>query len=91
MTCVGGRQQRGGSRGHCRSDAKFARFVARRSHYTALGRIADRDRPPAETRIVPLLDGRVESVHIDMDDLSQSRLLYWRMHASRTGTDWERR
>jgi hypothetical protein len=31
---------------------------------------ADRDRTPSKLRIVALLDRRVESVHVDMDDLA---------------------
>jgi hypothetical protein len=43
--------------------------VACRRHDAALAGAADGDRFAAEIWIVPLLDGRVEGVHVDVDDL----------------------
>ena len=53
--------------------AELARFVARGSHDAALGRTAYRYRLAAELRIVALLDGRVERIHVDVDDLAMRR------------------
>ena len=63
----------GCDRGHCRADTKFARLVTRGSHHTARPRAANSDRNPAERRIVALFHGRVESVHIDVDDAVESQ------------------
>src|SRR5262249_41674521 len=47
------------------------RLVARRRDHTAArGLAADGDRLAAERRLVPLLNGRVERVHIDVKDPS---------------------
>ena len=55
--------------GHGGPDAEFARFVAGRANDTALRRRrADDDRLAAQRRIIALLDGRVESVHVEMED-----------------------
>src|SRR5258708_570108 len=58
-----------GNRWHGRPDAELARFVAGRRHDAALPRAADGDRLAAKIRIVPLLDGCIEGVHVDVDDL----------------------
>ena len=45
------------------------RLVARRGHDApALGRPAHHDGPAGERRVVALLDGRVERVHVDVED-----------------------
>jgi hypothetical protein len=59
----------GRDRCHRRPHAERARFVAGRRHQAALAGSADGDRLAAEIRIVPLLDRRVEGVHVDVDDL----------------------
>src|SRR5258708_10424963 len=59
-----------GNRWHGRPDTELARFVARRRHDAALPGSADGDWLAAEIRIIPLLDGRVEGVHVDVDDLA---------------------
>lgn len=48
------------------------RFVAGRRHDAALARSPDGDGLAAKIRIVPLLDGRIEGVHVDVDDLALS-------------------
>src|SRR6201999_491553 len=45
-------------------------FVARGRNDAALAGSADGNRLAAEIRIVPLLDGRVEGIHVDVDDLA---------------------
>src|SRR6266851_2425982 len=62
----------GRDRGHCRVHTKFARLVTRGSHHTARACAANSDRNPAQCRIVALLHGRVESVHIDVDDAAEA-------------------
>ena len=59
----------GGDRGHGRADAELAGLVAGGRHDAPLARPADCDRLAAELGIVALLDGRVEGVHVDVDDL----------------------
>ncbi len=46
------------------------RFVAGCRHDAALAGSADGDRLAAKIRIVPLLDGCIEGVHVDVDDLA---------------------
>jgi len=52
--------------------AELARFVARGRDDAAFPRSADRDRLPAQLRIVALFDRCVERIHVDMDDLARS-------------------
>jgi DNA polymerase-4 len=49
----------GRGRRHRRAYAKAPRLVARGGHHTALGAVADRDRPPAQRRVVALFDRRM--------------------------------
>jgi hypothetical protein len=56
-------------RRHGRADAELAGFVARRRHDATLAGSADGDRLAAKLRIIPLFDGCVEGVHVDVDDL----------------------
>ena len=60
----------GGDGRHRRPHAEFSRFIARRRDDTALARSANGDRLAAQLRIVALLDGGVEGVHVDVDDLA---------------------
>ncbi len=55
--------------------AEFAGLVTGGGNDAALGRAAHGDRFSAEIRIVPLLDGRVECIHTDMDEGSMCRKL----------------
>src|SRR5712671_6505779 len=56
--------------GHGRVDAELARLVRRSADHAPLAGPADDDRPAAQLRPVALLDGRIECVHIDMNDFS---------------------
>jgi hypothetical protein len=49
-------------------DAELARFIAGSSDNASLPRAPNRDRPPAQHRIIALLHGRIKRIHIDMDD-----------------------
>src|ERR1700726_2149998 len=60
----------GGDRWHCGVHAEFPRFVACGGDNAALARSADGNRFSAQIRIVALLDGGVESIHVDMDNLA---------------------
>jgi hypothetical protein len=51
--------------------AELARFVARGRDHAAFARSADRDRPPAQLRIITLFDRCVERIHVDMDDFAR--------------------
>src|SRR5215470_488363 len=65
----------GSDRGHRRMDAKLPCLVACRRDDAALARSADRDRLAAQLRIIALLDGCVESIHVNMDDLARAARL----------------
>ena len=60
----------GGDRRHGRMHAELPGFVARGGDDAPLARAADRDRPAAQLRMVPLLDRGVEGIHVDVDDLA---------------------
>ena len=62
----------GRDRGHCRVHTKFARLVTRGSHHAARSAATDGDRKPAQCRIVALLHRRIERVHVDMDDATET-------------------
>ena len=59
----------GRHRRHRRSDPELAGFVACGRDNATLTGTADGDRLAPELRIVPLLDGCIEGVHVDVDDL----------------------
>src|SRR5580692_2324128 len=63
-------------RWHRRPDAELAGFVTRCRHNAAFAGSADGNRLAAEIRIVPLLDRRVERVHVDVDDLAMRRSIH---------------
>src|SRR5262245_56030706 len=60
----------GDHRSHGGPHAEATSLVARGCNNTARSRAADGDRLAPELRIVPLLDGSVKRVHIDMNDLA---------------------
>ena len=41
----------------------------RRRHHPALPAAAERYRPAAQARVITLLDGRIEGVHVNVDDM----------------------
>ena len=51
--------------------AELPRFVACGRNHAAFARSADRDRFPAQLRIVTLFDRCVKRVHVDMDDFAR--------------------
>ena len=57
-------------RRHGRPDAEFAGFIARGRHDAPFAGSADGDRLATKIRVVPLLHGSVEGVHVDVDDLA---------------------
>ena len=60
--------------GHGRSHAEAPGLVARRRHDAALARAAHRDGLAAQGGVVALLHGRVEGIHVDVDDLALTLL-----------------
>lgn len=54
-------------------------FVACGRGNPSLGRATDSQRLAAQLRIIPLLDGSLEGIPIDMDDLALSHG-YWRIN-----------
>ena len=56
----------GAKTGHGRTHAVAASFVGGRRHHAARRRGADDHRAPAQLRMIALLDGRVERVHVGM-------------------------
>ena len=68
-----GTQPQGRPHRHGRAYPKGTGLVGGRGDHTAaLGIATDHDGPPPEPRIIPLLDGGVERVHVDVDDLAVS-------------------
>ena len=54
--------------------AELARFIRRSAHHGAISAPRDDHGLAAELRIVALLYGRIERVHIDVDDLASFHL-----------------
>ena len=50
-------------------------LVARGGYHTSCAATANGDRPTPQSRIVALFYGRIESVHVDVDDAPLSRSL----------------
>jgi hypothetical protein len=63
----------GCDRRHGRADAEFSCFVARRRHDTAFTGTTHGDGLAPQLRIVPLFDGSVKGVHVDVNDLALPR------------------
>jgi hypothetical protein len=61
----------GGDRGHGGADAEFAGLVTGGGDDSALAAAADGDGAAAEVGVITLLDGRVEGVHVDVNDTAQ--------------------
>ena len=57
-------------RRHSRTNTEFTRLIARSRHHAALPGTSHDQRTPPKLRMFPLFDRRIESVHIDMDDLA---------------------
>jgi len=56
--------------GHRRTHAEFPRLIRGRAHHRAVPAPRDDDGIAAQLRIVPLLDGSVECVHVDVHDFA---------------------
>ena len=65
-----GAETLGGYGGHRGADAEFAGFVGGGADDGAFAAPCYDDRLAAELRIIALLDGRVEGVHVDVDNLA---------------------
>src|SRR5215831_18854982 len=63
----------GHDRWHRRANTKFSCLVARGGHDTTFARTAHSDGLASQLRIIPLFDGSVKGVHIDVDDLALLR------------------
>ncbi len=61
----------GGDRGHGGPNAEFARLVTCGSDNPAFAAASDSDRAATQVRVIALFNGRVESVHVDVDDTAQ--------------------
>ena len=64
---MGAKASGGGSR-HGGVDAELARLIAGGGNHPPAGGAAHDDGLALERRVVALLDGRVEGVHVDMQD-----------------------
>ena len=69
-----GRQPQRPRHRHGAPDAEGAHLVARGQHHAALRVAADDDRPAAQLGPVALLDGRVEGVHVHVEDGAHAAL-----------------
>ena len=65
-----GAQTLGADRRHSRAHAELARFVGGGADDGAVSFPRDHHRPAAQVRVVPLLDGSIKRVHIDVDDFA---------------------
>src|SRR6185503_26784 len=84
-------QADGPAHGHGGVDAVPARLVAGgRDHPTRLGRAADGHGPAAKLGPVALLHGRVERVHVDVDDASHWGTFSVRRMRRATCSAWSR-
>ena len=74
--CVtGARAQTFGSNsGHGGTDAEVSRFIRCSAHYGAIPSPGNNNGFASELRIVPLLNGRIKRVHVDMNDLAHGCL-----------------
>src|ERR1700733_3005835 len=62
-----------GSNGrHGGAHTKFARFIGRRAHDGTFATPSDNDGLPAQRWVIPLLDGSIESVHVDVYDFAHA-------------------
>ena len=66
-------------RRHCGANPKAPRFVTCRSNHASLRWVADRHRSILKIRVVALLNGRIESVHVDVNDLADLPFVHWSM------------
>ena len=77
----------GGDGGHGTVDAELAgHVVGRRHHAAAFGRAAHDHRLADQFGPVPLLDGGVEGVHVDVQDHKLDQRPYSRMYSGGTAS-----
>ncbi len=61
---------------HRRAATELPRFVIRGRQHTPPTTPSNTNRLAAQCGVVPLLDGGVKAIHIDMDDLADGALLH---------------
>ena len=62
-----------GSNGrHGGAHTKFARFIGSRAHDGTFATPSDNDGLPAQRGVIPLLDGSIEGVHVDVYDFAHT-------------------
>jgi hypothetical protein len=57
---------------HGGAHTKLARFIGSRAHDGTFATPGDNDRLPARRWVIPLLDGRIEGVHVDVCDFAHT-------------------
>src|SRR3989442_15155259 len=62
------------NRWHGRAHAEASRFIGSSTDDRTIGPPSDYYRLAAQLRVIPLFDGSIESVHIDMDDFADGHL-----------------
>src|SRR5262249_405135 len=72
-------------RRHRGADTKLTRLVACRRDDAAFAGASHRDRLSAQLRIVTLLDGRKEGVHVDVDDLTRVHRVRFHIAVPKSG------
>jgi hypothetical protein len=63
-------------------NAKFAGLIAGGGHHAPLGGVAYRQGFPSVFGIIPLLDGGVVGIHVDVYDLSHGSVIVFASFAS---------
>jgi len=73
------------NRWHGRAHAEASRFIGSSTDDRTIGPPSDYYRLAAQLRVIPLFDGSIESVHIDMDDFADGHLATILFLVSTTG------
>src|SRR5690348_6192477 len=77
--CVG-TQTFGPNSGHGGTHAELSRFIRSSAHHRAIPVPSDNNGLATKLRIIPLFYGRIERVHVDMNDLTHgclATILFW--------------
>src|SRR5262249_18725 len=71
-----GAQALSADRRHCGAHAEPSRFIGGSAYYGAAAAPSDDYRFAAQLGIISLLDGRIECIHVDVDDFAFRRIVF---------------